>query len=412
VATVDPESPAEAAGIRAGDVLVSLDGRPTDCRFLEQIPNLYAAIADMAPGKKVKAELVRDAGTVAVELTVGPMADFVGFEEELTGLGITIQNITVPMARSRRYPDTRGVLLTGVRGGQVFEEAKPPIRSGDVILEVGGTAVKDVVSFKQAFAAAREKKTDDVGVVYRRDREILVTLVKLEKDKPRKPGGELPKPWLGLSTQVLTPKVAEALALEGRQGFRVTDVYPWTKAHAAGFRTGDILIGFDGDPLKASRPQDARDLKNLVEDRVIGETVEITVLRDGEEKKIAVELEESPASALDAKTAENEVFEFTVRDLTFMDRIERKLEKDRQGVLVTEVETGGWASVAGLAKNHIVMAVNDRPVTDVTSFKNVMKAVEEDRPEVVKVFVLRGYRTSFVFIEPDWSRAEESTAKK
>ncbi|MBN2489397.1 MAG: PDZ domain-containing protein [Planctomycetes bacterium] len=412
VATVDPESPAEAAGIRPGDVLLALDGQVADCRFLEQVPVLYATIADMPAGKKVQAEFVRGGERLAVELTVAPMADFVGTEEELTALGITVQNITVPMAREHRYPDTRGVLLTGVRGGQVFEEAKPPIRAGDVILEVDGTAIVDIAAFAATFAAAREQNKEEVGVVYRRDREILVTLVKLDKDKPRKPGGELPKAWLGVNTQVLTPKVAQALGLEGRRGFRITEVYPWTKAHAAGFETGDLLIAFDGEPLKASRPQDARDLRNLVEDRVIGETVEVTVLRGGEEKKLEVELEESPASALDAKTAENETFEFIVRELTFMDRIERKLAKDQQGVLVTEVASGGWASVAGLPKNSILMALNDQPVTDVASFRRVMKEVEDSRCPVVKVFVQRGHRTSFVFIEPDWTRKAAARTEK
>ena len=44
----------------------------------------------------------------------------------------------VPTEETRRYPDRKGLVVTGVRGGQVFEEAKPRIVSGDVILEVAG----------------------------------------------------------------------------------------------------------------------------------------------------------------------------------------------------------------------------------------------------------------------------------
>jgi len=411
VATVAPDSPAEKAGIRAGDVLLKLDRRATNCRFLEEIPDLYAAIADMPVGRKVTAVLARGAERVSLPVTIAPMAKYVGEQVELRDLGITIQNITAPMARARRYPDTRGVVLTGVRGGQVFEDARPRVRTGDVIIRVGDRPVGDVTAFREAIQGLRKEKAKKAAIVLRRDREILVTVVELDKDEPRKPGGELAKPWLGVKTQVLTPKVAEALDLKGRKGFRITEVFPWTKAHAAGLQVGDVLLAIDDEPLTASRPQDARDLRNLIEDLSIGEEVTFTVLRAGQETKVAVELEESPASALDAKSTKDAEFEFKVRDLTFMDRINRKLEKDQQGVLVTEATNGGWAAVAGLRKDDIILKIQDRAVTDIKDFKEAMKQVIESRPKMVKVFVLRGYRTTFVFIEPDWAKAGSGEKK-
>lgn len=412
VATVDPASPAAKAEVKPGDVLIELDGKPVTCRFLEQIPLLYGDIAMTAAGKKITAVLERDGARRTIEMVVDRMANYVGAQAEFTKLGVTLQEITLPMMRARRYPDQKGLVVSGVRGGQVFEEAKPRIVRGDVILEVASQPITDIDSFRGAIKTEREKKSKEVGVVYRRDREIMVTLVKMRKAKPRKPGGELAKPWLGVKTQVLTPKVAKALDLTGKKGFRITQVYPWTKASESGLQTGDLLIALDGDALDASRPQDARDLRNQIEDLSIGVDVEFTVLRAGKELKIEVELEESPASALDAKTAENEAFEFKVRNLTFMDRIKRKLAKDQQGVLVTEVSAGGWASVAGLAKNSVIMAIGGHEVTDVKSFKSIIKQVEESRAMVVKIFLLRGYKTTFVFIEPDWTKADAADAGK
>ena len=42
----------------------------------------------------------------------------------------------------------------------------------------------------------------------------------------------------------------------------------------------------------------------------------------------------------------------------------------------------------------------------VKTFKKVMKEIVKQRLDVVKVFARRGYRTTFVFIEPDWAKAE------
>jgi len=408
IASVSPDSPASRAGVKPGDILLSLGGMATTCRFLEEVPLQYGTIASLAAGTTIKAMVLRDGEKKTLEVTVEPMAKFVGKQIEMRNLGITLQNITRPMARARRYPDQKGVLITGIRAGQVFEEAKPKIRVGDVVLRVGDAPVTGIKSFQKAIT---DGKAGEVAVVFRRDREILVTLVKLEKDRPKKPGGELAKPWIGIKTQVLTPKVAKALRMKGRKGYRITEVYPWTRASEVGLKAGDILLAVDDEKLGAYRPQDAKDFKNLIEDLSIGEEVELTILRDGREMKKEIELEESPASALDAKTAKNKEFEFKVRELTFMDRIKKKLAKDQQGVLVTEVTNGGWASIAGLRKGSIISAINGLEVTDVKSFKKVMAGIMAERPRIVKVFLLRGYRTTFVFIEPDWLKTESKKEK-
>jgi serine protease Do len=270
-----------------------------------------------------------------------------------------------------------------------------------VIRRFAGVEIAGLAAFKKALA---EAPGEEAPVVFRRDRETLVTMVKLRKEEPPKPGGELAKAWLGVQTQVLTQKVAQAVGLAGRKGFRLTDVYPWTKAHAAGLRPGDVLVAVDGEELKASRPQDAKDLRNLIEEMSIGEEVELTVLREGKEKRVTVELEETPSSATDAKTAASEEFEFKVRELTFMDRVRRKLGQEEKGLLVTEVTAGGWARIAGLGRGHIIKAVAGRSVGDVASFEAAMAAVLAERPKVVQVYIRRGYQTSFLFLEPDWSR--------
>jgi serine protease Do len=407
-ASVVPDSPAAAADLRPGDILVSLNGEPVVARFVEEIPLLYGRIAELRPASRVPIVFQRGGEKKQAEIEIAPMEAFIGREVEMRKLGVTVQDITWPMARARGYPDTRGALVTGIRAGEPFEEAKPKVRRGDLILKVAGRSIENIAAFEKAFASA---KGTQIPVEYRRDHEFIVTVVEIEEEKPPQRGGELAKAWLGVRAQVLLPKVATAIGLEGRTGFRITEVYPTTKAAAAGLQVGDVLIAIDDEPLEASRPQDERDLRNRIENHSIGEEVEVTVIREGKKLTMDLELEESPASAQDAAKARSDHFELKVRELTRMDRIERHLPQDLRGVLVTEATAGGWAHIAGISAGQIILRIGGHAVGDPRLFERAVESIVADRPDVVLVFLRVGRRTTFRFIEPDWPEAKDEDTK-
>ena len=113
-------------------------------------------------------------------------------------------------------------------------------------------------------------------------------------------------------------------------------------------------------------------------------------------------MEATPSSVSETESAESELLEFTVRDPIFMDAIDKRWGDTVQGVVVTNVVSGGWASLAGLQQGDLLISMNDRPIADTASFESELARITDERPDVVKVFVLRDHRTNFVFIEPDW----------
>lgn len=217
-------------------------------------------------------------------------------------------------------------------------------------------------------------------------------------------GGELAKPWLGVKTQVVTPQIAKAMGVEEARGFRITEVYPWTEAGKAGLRTGDIILAVNDTELEASRPQDADELRRIIEDLSVGEKVDLTILRDGKPQKVIVMLEETPASGETARRVRQKEFEFVVRDVTPMDRMENRWSRDQKGVLVVECTMGGWANLAGLRPDDLILSINGVPVADTYAFEQVMARVVRERPKVTRIFLRRDGRTHFVFIEPDWAK--------
>jgi serine protease Do len=332
------------------------------------------------------------------------MDRYLGDEHEIRPLGLSVREITGPMALLRRWPDRNGVLVTGVRPGFPADDAKPGLQSGDVLLDLDGKPITDFASFK-AVADALGKKAG-IRVRMRRGSDDLVTVLDTSKKPPPSLGAELPKAWLGVATQVVTPDVATALGAKDLRGFRVTQVYPGTEAAKAGIKVGDVLTALNGQELKASRIQDAEVLRRRIENLSVGEKGEFDLVRDGQPAKLTVVLQETPNTAGDAKTAQDTDLEFKVRDIVFFDRVENRWPLDQKGVVVTDVTRGGWASLAGLSSGDLILRVQEQPVDDVPGFEAVVKKVKEARPQTVSVFVRRGYRTHYVFVEPQWKDAK------
>jgi serine protease Do len=133
VADVEPGSPADRAGLRAGDVVVALDG--ANVGGSEELPRL---VARHAPGSTVKVGVLRDGSTRTFEATVdelkddapdgsrgGPPSSDTGSP---TGLGIGIADAP-----------GGGVVVQQVLPGGASDGSLAP---GDVISEVNGAPVR------------------------------------------------------------------------------------------------------------------------------------------------------------------------------------------------------------------------------------------------------------------------------
>lgn len=405
VGSVLPGSAAEKAGLEPGDVLLDLDGVAVTARFFEQVPVLYQLIAEMPVGKVVRLGVERDGKRHELTATTTLMEPSRGDEVEFRTLGLSAEELTGPSALARNLRVRAGVVLTGLRPGQAAATAKPPLQAGDVLLGVGSRTIAALPDLDVALAGA---PPGELLLKVLRDDEVLLSVVKVPEKRPGRWGGELPKAWLGAQTQVLTPELARALGREGMRGFRVTEVYPWTEAEKSGLAVGDLIVGLDGERFEASRVQDTDDLRRAVEEREIGARAELVVLRDGAERRLPVVLEARPVDSAETRRYRQEEFEFTVREVTFLDRVEQRWPRDAAGALVFEVTSGGWAHMAGLRLGDLIVSIDGQEVADVAAFEKRLRAIVAVKPSVVKVFVRRGATTHFVFLEPEWTEREKT----
>ncbi len=117
--------------------------------------------------------------------------------------------------------------------------------------------------------------------------------------------GRYADPWLGISGVSITPTVAEALALPVEQGILLQEVVPEGPADRAGLRGNDQQVEFDrtflptgGDIIVAIDGLDVQDMDDLIiylAETIVGQTVTVDILRDGERQSLDVVLGERPA---------------------------------------------------------------------------------------------------------------------
>jgi serine protease Do len=401
VGGVLPGSPAERAGLRAGDVIEAVDGAPVNARFREELPAFHDLLLSKPLGRPIAVTARRGAEALAVSITPEPREDAIGKEVESRPWGLTVREITTPVAQELRR-DKSGVLVGSARGGSPASQAVPAIQPGDVIVSIDGKPVADLAAFERMTEEITRGAAAPVPTLvgFERRAERFLTLVEVGVRPPQPPTPEAKKAWFPAQTQVLSRKLATALGLKGKKGVRISQVYPESAAEKAGFLVGDVLTHIDGQPIEASEPHDARVFGEMIRAYRIDQKAAFTVWREGRKLEVECVLGEAPKPERELAVHEDTSLEFSARDVSYFDRVERRWAMDQRGALVTQVEAGGWAAVGGLRSGDLVLAVDGRPVEGAEALGALLKPLAARRVKRAALLVRRGIHTMFVEIEP------------
>lgn len=249
-------------------------------------------------------------------------------------------------------------------------------------------------------------QTEAVPVLVKFERNLAdyLTVVKIGPEAEEKRPLEAWKPWLGVSTQVLTAELAEAIGLPPQtRGVRLSQVFPDTPAERAGLQTGDLLFRIDGQIIQAYRPEDVEVFGNMIKQYRVDSTVGFEVWRDGQRIELNATLDKRPTPANELPEYEDEELEYTVRELSFGDRVFLRIQPEEHAILVENVESAGWASLAGLRQGDLLLKVNGTEVRGIQQMSELMDQIHQAKPQRVVFFVKRGIHTLFIEIEPEWN---------
>lgn len=156
VSQVMPDTPAEKAGIKQGDVIVSLGGKP-----VENSASLRNEVAMTVPGTTVKVGLIRDGKKMTLNVKVEKMSEDMlassasSRSEDLSNLGLSVATLNSELAKQYGFENESGVVVTGV--DQDSLAARAGIRPGMLIKEVNRKPVKNVKEFQDALKKSGKK---------------------------------------------------------------------------------------------------------------------------------------------------------------------------------------------------------------------------------------------------------------
>jgi serine protease Do len=144
VGDVMAQGPAEKAGIKRGDVIVSYNGKRID-----DTATLPALVASTPVGKTVPVEILRDGKTQTLIVGIAKLNDQTAMLEqgqEKSELGLALQNIRPEERAAMNLTGNEGVLVASVVPGS--PAARANINAGEVILQVNRASVNSVQKIK------------------------------------------------------------------------------------------------------------------------------------------------------------------------------------------------------------------------------------------------------------------------
>ena len=162
ISQVTPGGPAEKAGLKMGDVVTAIDGKPVATG-----DELTMAVIARSPGSNVTLDVIRDTKPTKINITLGQRPNGVDWDQKkqgndgnddtdsdtssngnVTARGITVENITPEIAQQINVPaSTRGVVVTDV--DQSSPAADASLGKGVVIIAVNRQPISNVSDFKR-----------------------------------------------------------------------------------------------------------------------------------------------------------------------------------------------------------------------------------------------------------------------
>jgi serine protease Do len=219
--------------------------------------------------------------------------------------------------------------------------------------------------------------------------------------------GVVRRGYLGVQIQdIREPEVAARLGLTGgEQGVLVSRVFEDTPGAKAGLKEGDVLTSVDGKPIR-----NGHELQILVAG-LLGKTVAIRGLRDGQPKTFQAAIEEQPRKFGTERARLPRRLEREQPDTVSIDKIGVEavdmsedladrlgFKEQRRGAVIARVDPDSLAAEAGLRPGTLVAKVDKKPIKSAKELREAVEAASLDKGVLLQVETPQG-GTNYVLLK-------------
>jgi serine protease Do len=197
--------------------------------------------------------------------------------------------------------------------------------------------------------------------------------------------GKVTHGYMGIGIADVTPDQVKFFHVTDATGALVSQVEPDSPGAKAGLKVGDIITQMNGKNVT-----DAGQLQVEVGQRQPGNTINLTVMRDGKSMDLPVTLEAMGKGDHDSESANADHgkprWGLGLGDLTPDMRQQMQAGSDLHGAVVEKVLPGSSADDAGLQRGDVIMEVDRKPVQSASDVQKALSAVPKDQNALVLIW--------------------------
>jgi serine protease Do len=353
----------------------------TNHHVIEGAERLTVKLAD---GRTLRADVVGSDPDTDIALIkidgAGPFKHAVLGDSARLRVGEWVCAIGNPLA----YEHTVTVGVVSFIGRKLFDATLDNYIQTDAAISFGNSGGPLINSRGQVIginsAISRQASNIGFAVPINQARAVLPQLKKL---------GRVERGYIGVTLRDVDPDLQASLKLSRGDGALVQDVKPGSPAARVGLRPYDVIVSFDGAPV---RTQDR--LSREIAERLPGSAVRLEYVRDGRAQSVSLRLAERPkegadrvAPAAERSTQSTGPGELGLSLIEIDDSNAHRFDipSGMTGLMVQRVEPLSPAYDGGIDRGSIILEINRQPVNSVAGFRRLIGAA---RPGDVLAFYL------------------------
>lgn len=205
--------------------------------------------------------------------------------------------------------------------------------------------------------------------------------------------GTVTRGFIGVYLQNVDADLAAAFGLKNAEGALIGEVTKDSPAEKAGLRQGDIILKYNNQKV-----ENVSTLRTAISLMKPGVPVTLEILRDHQTNQVQLAIGSHPDNNTKPHPSNEHANKLGLQvEALSKEKAHSLGYKEEEGLLVTKVEPGSFAALAGIKKDVLILAINQKEVTTPEEFYQIVKETGQNRP--LLLLVKQGNVTRFIALK-------------